>query len=204
MVSVYLWWPNLIGYARIVSLGVALFYAMRSPMQAGLCYAVSQLLDAVDGVVARAVNQCSKFGALLDMLTDRMSTTCLLVVIATKDPSRWAFFTFIIVLDLVAHWAQMYSSLMAGIQSHKENTNPILKFYYSFPFLLLFCVGNEAFIIGTYLELFPAALPPAFLTAVRAIKYVCLPVFLGKNFFNVVQLVESSNRLVRLDRPKPH
>lgn len=36
---------------------------MRSPMQAGLCYAVSQLLDAVDGVVARAVNQCSKFGA---------------------------------------------------------------------------------------------------------------------------------------------
>lgn len=40
---------------------------------------------------------------------------------------------------------------MAGIQSHKENTNPILKFYYSFPFLLLFCVGNEAFAIANLL-----------------------------------------------------
>jgi len=34
-------------------------------------YAVSCLLDAVDGQAARALGQTSKFGAVLDMVTDR-------------------------------------------------------------------------------------------------------------------------------------
>lgn len=34
-------------------------------------YCVSALLDAVDGVAARALGQTSKFGAILDMVTDR-------------------------------------------------------------------------------------------------------------------------------------
>lgn len=60
------------------------------------------------------------------MLTDRMSTTCLLVVIATKDPSRWAFFTFIIVLDLVAHWAQMYRYGGAWLDRTSPNASDTL------------------------------------------------------------------------------
>lgn len=36
-----------------------------------VAYCVSALLDAVDGQVARALGQTSKFGAILDMVTDR-------------------------------------------------------------------------------------------------------------------------------------
>ena len=35
------------------------------------CYILSGFLDAFDGHAARAFNQSTKFGAMLDMLTDR-------------------------------------------------------------------------------------------------------------------------------------
>lgn len=41
------------------------------PKYCTLLYGLSCLLDAVDGPVARALGQTSKFGAVLDMVTDR-------------------------------------------------------------------------------------------------------------------------------------
>jgi CDP-diacylglycerol--inositol 3-phosphatidyltransferase len=41
------------------------------PKYATLAYGVSCLLDAADGHAARALQQTSKFGAVLDMVTDR-------------------------------------------------------------------------------------------------------------------------------------
>jgi CDP-diacylglycerol--inositol 3-phosphatidyltransferase len=41
------------------------------PKMCTLLYGVSCLLDAVDGMAARALDQTSKFGAVLDMVTDR-------------------------------------------------------------------------------------------------------------------------------------
>lgn len=41
------------------------------PKYCTLLYTVSCLLDAVDGHAARALGQTSKFGAVLDMVTDR-------------------------------------------------------------------------------------------------------------------------------------
>jgi len=43
---------------------------------------LSGLLDAVDGHAARMLNQSSKFGAMLDMLTDRCAT---MYVVNTKS-----------------------------------------------------------------------------------------------------------------------
>jgi len=40
-------------------------------------YFISFVLDYFDGLMARAFKQCSKFGGLLDMLTDRMGTLVL-------------------------------------------------------------------------------------------------------------------------------
>ena len=50
---------------------LAFYVCFTQPFTAAVCYCVSQGLDAVDGMVARHFNQCSKFGAVLDMLTDR-------------------------------------------------------------------------------------------------------------------------------------
>ena len=42
-----------------------------SYVAAGWCYILSAGLDAFDGHAARALDQSTKFGAMLDMLTDR-------------------------------------------------------------------------------------------------------------------------------------
>jgi CDP-diacylglycerol--inositol 3-phosphatidyltransferase len=42
------------------------------PKYCTIAYVISCLLDAVDGQAARALGQTSKFGAVLDMVTDRL------------------------------------------------------------------------------------------------------------------------------------
>ena len=44
------------------------------PRYSMLLYGASSLLDAADGYAARALNQSSEFGAVLDMVTDRCDT----------------------------------------------------------------------------------------------------------------------------------
>lgn len=69
--NVFLFVPNLIGYARIILAALALTYMPEHPRYCTLLYGLSCLLDAVDGQAARALGQTSKFGAVLDMVTDR-------------------------------------------------------------------------------------------------------------------------------------
>ena len=46
-------------------------YMNHHPIYSTVAYCISQLLDAVDGHAARYLGQASKFGAVLDMVTDR-------------------------------------------------------------------------------------------------------------------------------------
>lgn len=107
---VWLFVPNLIGYVRIVTGLAALAYAFdaaRWPWFAAL-YFLSYALDAVDGVAARALRQTSRFGAVLDMVTDRCCTAALLAVLAHAYPASAHLFLFLLVLDIGSHWVQMY------------------------------------------------------------------------------------------------
>jgi CDP-diacylglycerol--inositol 3-phosphatidyltransferase len=79
--NVFLFWPNIIGYWRIVLAIGALWYMPLHPRTCSALYSVSCLLDALDGYAARYLNQSTKFGAVLDMVTDRCTTACLLVSI---------------------------------------------------------------------------------------------------------------------------
>ncbi len=79
--NIFLFVPNLIGFARII-LSLISFYLMPFDyIKATVCYVMSALLDAIDGYAARALNQSTKFGAILDQLTDRCSTMCLILVV---------------------------------------------------------------------------------------------------------------------------
>ncbi|KAJ7940697.1 CDP-alcohol phosphatidyltransferase-domain-containing protein [Mycena leptocephala] len=69
--NVFLFVPNLIGYTRIILAGLSLHFMSYHPIRCTIAYCVSCLLDAVDGHAARALGQTSKFGAVLDMVTDR-------------------------------------------------------------------------------------------------------------------------------------
>jgi CDP-diacylglycerol--inositol 3-phosphatidyltransferase len=61
------------GYTRIILAGLSLHFMGYHPKYCTLLYSVSCLLDAVDGHAARAFGQTSKFGAVLDMVTDRFA-----------------------------------------------------------------------------------------------------------------------------------
>lgn len=77
--NVFLFWPNIIGYWRIVLAIASLYYMNLHPRTCSLLYSVSCLLDALDGYAARYLDQSTRFGAVLDMVTDRCTTACLLV-----------------------------------------------------------------------------------------------------------------------------
>lgn len=92
------------------------------PRTCPLLYSTSCLLDALDGAAARRLGQSTQFGAVIDMVTDRCTTTCLLVFLASAFP-RWSIvFQGLISLDYSNHYIHLYATLvMSGDgQSHKE------------------------------------------------------------------------------------
>lgn len=107
--NVFLFVPNLIGYARVILAGVALYEMPTHPKACTVAYGISCLLDAVDGQAARALGQSSKFGAVLDMVTDRCTTACLLCYLASAYPNWALLFQFLITLDFASHYIHMYS-----------------------------------------------------------------------------------------------
>jgi CDP-diacylglycerol--inositol 3-phosphatidyltransferase len=120
---------------RIILAFASLYYMPIHPRTCSLIYSISCLLDALDGYVARWLNQSSKFGAVLDMVTDRCTTTCLLVFLSSAWP-RWSImFQGLICLDLASHYIHMYTSLVMGSsQSHKvvdKKRSWLLSLYYS-------------------------------------------------------------------------
>ncbi|KAG8777404.1 CDP-diacylglycerol-inositol 3-phosphatidyltransferase [Ceratobasidium sp. 428] len=153
--NVYLFVPNLIGYTRVILAGFSLHYMGTHPNTCTLLYGVSCLLDAVDGQAARALNQTSKFGAVLDMVTDRCTTSCLLCYLASRYTSYATVFQMLITLDFSSHYMHMYSSLVTGSKSHKAVTSDvsrILWYYYNNSLtLFIFCACNELFFVALYL-----------------------------------------------------
>lgn len=154
--NVFFFLPNLIGYSRVVFCAIALYYLPYKTSVAFIFYAISCLLDAFDGQAARKFNQTSSFGAVLDMVTDRSTTSCLLVYLTLLYPDYTLFWQFLIALDLSSHYMQMYSSLYLRASSHKsvdpKKSAWILRQYYTNNKVLFgVCAGNELFYIGLYL-----------------------------------------------------
>jgi hypothetical protein len=106
------------------------------PRTCSLLYSVSCLLDALDGYAARYFEQSTRFGAVLDMVTDRCTTACLLVFLSSAWP-RWALlFQGLISLDLASHYIHMYATLiMGGAETSHKNVDKsrswILNLYYT-------------------------------------------------------------------------
>ncbi|KAI6150342.1 CDP-diacylglycerol-inositol 3-phosphatidyltransferase [Pisolithus tinctorius] len=216
--NVFLFVPNLIGYTRVILAGLSLHFMSYHPRYCTLLYGISCLLDAVDGLAARTLGQTSKFGAVLDMVTDRCTTSCLLCYLSSAYPSYAILFQFLIALDFSSHYMHMYSSLVTGSRSHKlvtSDVSRILWYYYNDSRTLFFmCAGNELFFVSLYLMKWiqtplSASLPsplvshfPAFLLSLTwpaVMAILTFPVCLIKNVINVVQLWKASKILVGVD-----
>ncbi|RDA93856.1 hypothetical protein CP533_6350 [Ophiocordyceps camponoti-saundersi (nom. inval.)] len=162
--NIFLFWPNVIGYFRIVLAIASLYYMPLHPRTCSVLYSISCLLDALDGYAARIFNQSTRFGAVLDMVTDRCTTSCLLVFLSSAFP-RWAIlFQCLIALDFSSHYMHMYATLVVGgaDSSHKnidKSQSRLLNLYYSNKIVLfVFCSLNEVFFIALYLLSFSSPL----------------------------------------------
>ncbi|XP_023648087.1 CDP-diacylglycerol--inositol 3-phosphatidyltransferase [Paramormyrops kingsleyae] len=197
--NIFLFVPNLIGYARI-ALALLAFYLMPSyPVPAMFFYLLSALLDAFDGHAARALNQGTKFGAMLDMLTDRCATMCLLVNLALLYPSFTFLFQLSMSLDVASHWLHLHSSIMKGASSHKAidlSGNPVLRLYYtSRPVLFFMCMGNELFYCLLYI-LHLLEEPQAWFLWLLG---VCGVVSLMKSGISLLHLITASRNMAAID-----
>lgn len=199
--NIFLFIPNLIGYARVVLAGASLYYMSYHPHYCTILYSISCLLDALDGYAARKYNQSTKFGAVLDMVTDRCTTSCLLCFLSSAYP-KWAIlFQSLISLDLASHYMHMYASLDRGAGSHKKvekTRSRILNLYYSNnKVLFVFCAANEVFFLAMYLLSFPQFMTiHSWPWVVAAITF---PVCAAKQIVNVVQLVKAAVSLAEGD-----
>ncbi|KAI8142676.1 CDP-alcohol phosphatidyltransferase-domain-containing protein [Fennellomyces sp. T-0311] len=197
--NVFLFVPNIIGYTRIALAALSLYYMEWHPKACASLYCISCLLDAVDGNAARYFDQCSKFGAVLDMVTDRSTTTCLLCFLSLQYPSWTILFQFLISLDFSSHYMHMYSSMTAGSTSHKKLSESDYKFlhlyYNSSTVLFIMCAGNELFFVALYcLKFFTLNLAWWVLLVVSGV--ICF----AKQFINVVQIVNASKVLANIDQ----
>lgn len=106
------------------------------PRTCSFLYSISCLLDALDGYLARLFHQSTTFGSVLDMVTDRCTTACLLVFLASAWPRYSIIFQGLISLDLASHYMHMYATLSMGGagKSHKavdSSRSWILHKYYT-------------------------------------------------------------------------
>ncbi|KGG50941.1 CDP-alcohol phosphatidyltransferase [Mitosporidium daphniae] len=164
-----------------------------------ILYFISAILDAFDGMTARYFNQCSQFGAALDMVTDRSATMMLLCALCRLYPAMMMpIFQFILSLDLSSHYVHMLSSTKSGSASHKtvaENSPILLRVYYTKRWVLfIVCAMNELFLASLYVwAVYPHSWVPKVALALSS------PVFLFKQIVHVIQLVEAFQVLLHFD-----
>lgn len=82
-------------------------------------------------VPCSAEPEVTHFGAVLDMVTDRCVSTCLILALCIFYPHWLLLWQTLVALDISSHWIQMYKAVLCGEESHKNAYNPILKLYYS-------------------------------------------------------------------------
>jgi CDP-diacylglycerol--inositol 3-phosphatidyltransferase len=195
--NVFLFIPNLIGYGRIFLALFSCILMPSTPAFAISCYIISALLDAVDGHAARLFNQSTKFGAMLDQLTDHCGTACLMVMLSVFYPSFAFFFQMSLTVDISMHWIHLHTSLLQGKSSHKnmsENEPYLLQLYYTNKKLLfVMCAGNELFYVALYLMHFYKS------KFWILLAIICFPIAIAKWLMAILQGTTAAKNLAAID-----
>lgn len=188
--NIFLFVPNIIGFGRVILALISFYFMPTNYVIATWCYVVSSLLDAIDGHAARYYNQSTKFGAILDQLTDRVGTMCLMVTLCLFYPTYTFWFQLSMSIDIACHWIYLHTTLLQGKTSHKfldMSENPIMRLYYTNRTVLFFmCAGNEAFYAGLYLLHFTEGPILAGIGLYRLIVYLSAPIAFVKAAISVL------------------
>lgn len=201
--NVYLFIPNIIGYARVALAVISFYFMPTNYVVSSWCYIISVLLDALDGHAARKFNQSTKFGAMLDQLTDRCGTMGLLVTLSYFYPKYMFWFQLSMAIDVACHWFYLHTTILQGKTSHKfidMNENPIMHIYYTNRTVLGFmCLGNELFYAALYLLYFTPG--PLFLgvSTFKLLAVVTAPIAIVKTLISVIHGVVASVNITTID-----
>ena len=122
---VALYIPNLLGYLRIILSFVGMNYALQNHQASALnVWIVAALLDMVDGISARTLNQCSKFGVLLDIIADNMLRTIVwissVINIASSTSANDTWLHIGIISVIAIEWTTMYCTQANNIFHWKD------------------------------------------------------------------------------------
>lgn len=219
--DVLLYIPNLIGYTRICCATFSFILMICLPQYwlfAIILYLMNFIGDLFDGIVARYYNQCSSYGGVLDMITDRCSTAGLLFVLSGEYlpvdaalifPLYRLLFLFLMILDISSHWVQMHSTLALQVHHKSDEGNKgknflvrwFYKYYYFFGYL---CVGAEFTYILLYVRLHftpssPSSFTNSLATGLQILQILCVPGCFLKQLVNIAQLASSCFAIAQHD-----
>ena len=196
------YYANIMDYFRIIAAMYAFYVSKKDPICFIICYFISFILDAFDGMVARAAHQTSKLGATLDMVTDRISTAGLLAVLSGFYPDYSTYFVYLIMLDVGSHWLQTHSGFLVNIKNdnHKNLGEKffLLRLYYTNRNVLgVVCLGAEVFLLLLYFNHFyPKFLENPFFLG---FFYVNFAIYVFKQIISIIQIFGASSRIAVWD-----
>jgi len=143
--------PNTIGYIRILLLAISfVLFWLEYPSLFLVFYCCQALLDALDGHLARKFNQCTAFGAWMDVVIDNAGRTLL-----------WTSFHPAFSLICCLEWITF--SCTRNIGSDWKNTTRLSKP----PPLLSWTMKNNFRSVGGVFAICGVAVLPIFLVATR-------------------------------------
>lgn len=189
----WLYWPNIIDYGRIVCFVLFLLSAMHHAIIACSAFVVLALADAVDGWLARSLDQQSALGTALDFTIDRVVTASLLLVLAILYNPDWLWFCVFLALDTGSHFMHLYRTAIIGDGHHKHNYTPknkLLSVYYNKrSILFILCFFHDAWLITLYLYHFYTA------QWLFVLLIFLFPGFMVKTIIHGLQFLDASQTL---------
>ncbi len=207
--KVFLFVPNLIGYARMaLYLASFLLHSLGHWQWCAVLYFLGFFGDNWDGYAARKLDQHTKFGAALDMVEDRIATTGLCLILAQLYPELTFVLILLITLDIGSHYYLVYLTAAQGEKSHKEQATAseyrLLKLYYGNAHVMRFLViGNEVVYFCLYILYYTADFRHSWSTWDSGFWQIFLvihiPMWLLKQFINILQLKSSTTQIASID-----
>ena len=113
---------------------------------AGILFVIASLTDFIDGKVARKYNMVTDFGKMIDVISDKILTNTLIVVLACDNMIHPVIAVIIIARDIIVDSIKMLignkGKAVAAIKVAKFKTASLmigltLKLFYDLPFSLI-------------------------------------------------------------------
>ena len=114
--------PNILCYARILLAFVGLQYAVAgSDVMAAVVWCVAASLDLFDGMLARAWNQTSAVGILLDIVADNMLRACMWMAAVAACANNNSLTSLVATLCICLEWTTMVCTQLLQQQQAEKS-----------------------------------------------------------------------------------